>query len=181
MSEDPAGVLLSSALFRVRVMRAILFSIPVGLCSIFGCGDAPGPPFKPQASVKELMVSIVDPAADVVWDSVGTVISEEGVDEWYPKTDEEWAAVQNGAITIMESGNLLMIGDRARDNGAWMDLSRAMIDAGAAALEAAKAKDPDAVFAVGEQIYNACDRCHGLYWIDDKDRGRIRDTPRSRN
>ena len=162
------------------MMRAILSLIPVGLCAIFGCGEAPGPPFKLQASVKELMVSIVDPAADVLWGSVGTVISEEGVDEWYPKTDEEWAAVRNSAVVIMESGNLLMMGDRARDNGVWMELARGMIDAGAAALEAAESRDPDAVFAVGEEIYVACDRCHGLYWIDDKDRGRIRDTPVNR-
>jgi len=161
-------------------MRAILFSIPLGVCANFGCSEAPGPPFEPRANVKELMVSIVDPAADVLWDSVGTVISEEeGVVEWYPKTDEEWAAVRNSAVVIMESGNLLMMGGRARDNGAWMELSRGMIDAGAAALEAAESKDPDAVFAVGEQIYLACDRCHGLYWIDDKDRGRIRETPAS--
>ena len=58
--------------------------------------------------------------------------------------------------------------------------SRAMVDAGAAALEAAESKDPDAVFAIGETVYFACDRCHGLYWIDDADRGRIRDTPRTR-
>jgi hypothetical protein len=160
-------------------MRAIPLLIPVVLCSI-SCGDAPGPPFKPQANVKQIMVSIVDPAADVFWDSVGTIISEEGVVEWYPKTDEEWAAVRNSAVTMMESGNLLMIGARARDNGAWMELSRGMIAAGEAALAAAESKDPDAVFAVGEEIYLACDRCHELYWIDDKDRGRIRDTPKSR-
>ncbi len=160
-------------------MRAILVSI-AALGSVCGCGDPPGPPFKPRATVKELMISIVDPAADVYWDAVGTVISEEGVDEWYPKTDEEWATVRRSAVTLMESGNLLMIGGRARDQGPWMDLSRAMIDAGAAALAAAESKDPEAVFAVGEEVYLACDRCHGLYWIDDADRGRIRDTPRSR-
>jgi hypothetical protein len=161
-------------------MRAILLSIPFGLLCGVGCGHDPGPPFEAKASVKELMISIVDPAADVLWDSVGTVISEEGVDEWYPKTDEEWAAVRRAAVTLMESGNLLMMGDRAKDKGAWMDLSRAMIEAGGAALAAAESKDPDAVFAVGETVYLACDRCHGLYWIDDKDRGRIRDTGKSR-
>jgi hypothetical protein len=126
------------------------------------------------------MVSIVDPAADVLWDSVGTIISEEGVEEWSPKTDEDWAAVRNSAVVIMESGNLLMIGSRARDKGAWMELSRGLVEAGAEALRAAESKDPDAVFAVGESVYLACDRCHALYWIDDEDRGRIRDTPRSR-
>jgi hypothetical protein len=73
-----------------------------------------------------------------------------------------------------------MIGDRARDPELWMQLSKGLVDAGASALEAAESKDPDAVFAVGEEVYFACDRCHALYWIGDKDRGRIRDTPRSR-
>ena len=154
--------------------------VAVPLFALFACGEPEGPPFKPMVDVKQLMVSIVDPAADVLWDSVGTIISEEGVDEWYPKTDEEWAAVENSAIVLMESGNLLMIGDRARDQQAWMQMSRQMIDAAAEALAAARSKDPDAVFAVGETVYFACDRCHGLYWIDDTDRGRIRDTPGTR-
>lgn len=147
---------------------------------VFGCGKDSGPPFEPRANVKELMVSMVDPAADVLWDSVGTIISEEGVDEWYPKTDEEWAKVRASTVVIMEAGNLLMIGNRARDQELWMELSRGMIDAGAKALAAVETRDPDAVFAVGEDVYVACDRCHGLYWIDDKDRGRIRETPKSR-
>ncbi len=157
----------------------LVLLVLVGVVPLVACGEPDGPPFKPMVDVKQLMVSIVDPAADVLWDSVGTVISEEGVDEWYPKTDEEWATVENSAIVLMESGNLLMIGKRARDQTAWMQMSRQMIDAAAEALAAAESKDPDAVFAVGETVYFACDRCHGLYWIDDTDRGRIRDTPRT--
>ena len=152
-----------------------------GALLLAGCGeDRSGPPYKPMVDVKTLMIAMVDPAADVLWDAVGTIITMEGVDEWYPKTDEEWAEVGNAAIVLMESGNLLMMGDRARDQETWMRLSLAMIDAGEAALQAAEARDPEQIFAIGEQIYFACDRCHGLYWIGDEDRGRIRDTPRSR-
>ena len=57
------------------------------------------------------------------------------------------------AIVLMESGNLLMMGDRARDQETWMRLSLAMIDAGEAALQAAEARDPEQIFAIGEQIY----------------------------
>jgi hypothetical protein len=147
-------------------------------CAFAACGDPPGPPFKPMADVKELMVSIVDPAADVLWDSVGTVISEEGVDEWYPETDEEWAKVRQSAVVIMESGNLLMMKPRARDNEVWMQMSQELVDAGNAALEAVDSKDPDAVFAAGETVYVACDRCHQRYWIDATDRSRIREPAR---
>jgi hypothetical protein len=159
------------------VKRAV--ALGVALLAM-GCRNETGPPFEPRADVKELMISMVDPAADVLWDSVGTIISEEGVDEWYPKTDEEWAKVRASTVVIMEAGNLLMIGNRARDQKLWMEMSRGMIEAGAKALAAVETRDPDAVFAVGEDVYVACDRCHGLYWIDDKDRGRIRETPKNR-
>ena len=152
-------------------MRTNLFLVPVSVVLCFGCSTGePEPPFRPMADVQQLMVSIVDPAADILWDSVGTVISEEGIDEWFPRTDEEWAVVQNAAVVIMESGNLLMIGDRARDNLAWMRMAEDLVDAGALALEAAESKDPDAVFAVGSDVYAACDRCHNLYWVGDADR-----------
>lgn len=162
-------------------IRAWLPLSALSACVFWSCSEPEGPPFQTTADTKELMVAMVDPAADVLWDSVGTVITAEGVDEWHPRTDEEWAEVRNSVLVLMEAGNLLMMGDRARDTGAWMELSRGMIDAGAEALEAVEAKDPDAVFAVGETVYFACDRCHALYWIDDRDRGRIRETPRTRN
>lgn len=158
-------------------MRTISFLVPVVLILFFGCSDPKAPPFKPVASVKELMVSVIDPAADVLWDSVGTIISEEGVDEWYPKTDEEWAIVQNSAVVMMEAGNLLMIGERAKDREAWMRMSERLVDAGLLALEAARSKDPDAVFAVGEDVYFACDGCHNLYWVGDEDRRPVRGSP----
>lgn len=143
---------------------------------VAGCvGEPAGPPFKPVADVKTLMVTVIDPAADAVWESVGMILDEHGVTEWAPETDEEWAAVASGAMTIAEGGNLLMIGARARDQDTWMRMAQGMIDAGLAAYEAAQSKDPDAIFDVGGVIYDACDRCHSVYWVGDEDRGRVRD------
>ena len=132
---------------------------------------ASGPPFKPVADIQQLMEMVIDPAADVVWESVGTIITAEETEEIFPRNDEEWAAVRNSAMLLAESGNLLMVGDRAEEvaPGPWMIMSQALVDAGVAAFEAAESKDPDAVFAVGEQIYNACETCHVLYWYTEED------------
>lgn len=130
----------------------------------FGCGSAPqATPFKPVADVKQLMEGVVDPAADVVWDAAGTIITAEKVEEIAPKSDEEWAAVRNGAMVLAESGNLLMMSPRAKDSGRWMKLAQALVDAGAAALSAAKAKDVARVFTAGGDIYDACSNCHQRY------------------
>ncbi len=153
----------------MRQSRIASSVVVLGGIACAACGAEPIP-FTPVSDVKLLMQRVVDPAADAVWDSVGTIITIDGIEEIAPQTDEEWTAVRYGAAVLMESGNLLMLGDRARDNEAWMRLSADLAEAGAAALAAAEARDPEAVFAVGEQVYFACDRCHNLYWVGDETR-----------
>jgi hypothetical protein len=106
---------------------------------------------------------VVDPAADAIWDSVKTIITESGTKEIAPHTDEEWAAVRNGAATLAESGNLLIIEGRARDRNEWLAAVRRLTDAADGALKAAESKNADAVFAAGGRIYDACAACHRRY------------------
>ena len=61
------------------------------------------PEYLPTATVKDLMLSVVDPAADVVWLSVTTVQNEDGLVETRPTSDEEWTMVRQGAITLAEA------------------------------------------------------------------------------
>jgi hypothetical protein len=129
------------------------------------CREA-APPFRPVADVKQLMNSVVDPAADVVWESVGTIVSAQGTEELAPKTDEEWAAVLNSAYVIAESGNLMMMGNRVRDTGEWMRQSQALIDVGIRTVKAAQAKDKDAIFTLGGEIYDVCANCHKTYAVE---------------
>jgi hypothetical protein len=143
----------------------------MGVVLIVACetpSTAP-PPFVPVGDVQQLMEMVIDPAADIVWESVGTIVTFDGTEEIFPRSDEEWSTVRNSAMVLAESGNLLMVGDRAKGEGPWMIMSQALVEAGMVALEAAEAKDPEAVFAVGEQIYNACETCHVLYWYTEED------------
>ena len=131
------------------------------------------PPFRTEATVRMLMANMVDPAADLVWDAVGTVLDYTGEHHWEPETEEDWLSVRFGAMSLVEAGNLLMMDTRARDQDQWIRLSQAMMDAGTEVFGAAVAEDADQVFALGETVYNSCNNCHMLYWIDDADRGRV--------
>ena len=75
---------------------------------------------KPIASIRQLHDAMITPASDAIF-NVGVAA---------PRNDQEWLAVQNAAVTLTESGNLLMLGSRARDRGRWMRMSRSMVDAG---------------------------------------------------
>jgi hypothetical protein len=136
-----------------------------GLAAL-GCAHRqppPAPPFKPVTTVVELMESVIAHAAEVYWGSVHVTVDEDGVHESYPEDDEEWESVWAAALALAESGNLLMMTPRAIDDGAWMQFSRSLIDAGVEAAAAAEAHNVDRVFAAGEQVYNVCTACHARY------------------
>jgi len=143
-------------------MNMLRWSIAAALTvSACGGGNEP-PPFKPIADTALLMEAVIDPMADVIWGSVGTIITAAGEEHIRPKTEEEWMAVRNAAVAVTEAGNLLMMVPRAKD-AEWMRISQAMIDTGAAAIKAAEAKDPDGVFDAGADIYAVCTNCHAKY------------------
>ena len=109
------------------------------------------------------MQSVIDPSADEIWDSVRTIITKDGTEEFRPRTNQEWDAVRNHAVALAESGNLLMMVPRAKDGGEWMTLAQRMIDTGQEAIRAAEAKNADRLFTVGGDIYDACSACHQKY------------------
>src|SRR6202163_1972072 len=64
------------------------------------------------SSIRDIMDSIIDPSADVLWGAAGTVVDKEGIHELFPKTQDEWLDVRRAAVRIIEGGNLLMMPGR---------------------------------------------------------------------
>ena len=83
---------------------------PLSPHSTSGSGDAPGTSALPPSGV--------------------LVVDAEGEHYFRPTSDEEWLAVENAAFMVAESGNLLMMRERALDDGTWMAMSQALIDVG---------------------------------------------------
>jgi hypothetical protein len=144
----------------MRPVRALALARAV---IVAGCGGPQPPPFKPLADNKLLMQAVVDPNADIVWDAVKTIDSKEGTEEIRPRNDAQWTVVRNAAVTLAESGNLLMMVPRAKDGGEWMKLSQQLIDTSEAAIKAADAKNADRLFTIGGDIYQSCSACHQKY------------------
>ena len=145
-------------------MRTLLWPSPLIILASSPCPRPaplpPPPPFQTVATTKELMNAVLDPAVDVLWDAVGWIVTSEGTFEKAPATDEEWAAVRASAITLAESGNLLMIGIRCCGAPEWITQSQALIDHSKRAIQAIDKKDKDALFTIGGDIYDVCTNCH---------------------
>jgi len=129
-------------------------------------GDAAS--FDTSIDTRQLMSWLIDPSSKVVFGAVATIVTDKGEENIQPRTDEEWNTVRNNAVTVLESGNLLMIEGRARnsqitDIADWNAKSRAMSAAARTAIEATDVKDPEALFAASGDIYQACTDCHAKY------------------
>jgi hypothetical protein len=128
-------------------MRAIT------LLLLAGAVVAQAPAFQPVGTVSQIMISVTYPTSDAIF----------YVERNPPKTEKEWNELQAQALILAESGNLLMMGRRARDQGDWIKESQEMVEVGAAAYKAALAKDLPAIVALNQRLNDACVNCHQQY------------------
>jgi hypothetical protein len=148
-------------------MRTRLLMILVVTATFLGGCASQAPPYKVAATLEQLMEGTMAHAAEVYWDSVQTIVDETGIHDQYPKTDEEWEGVWASALTIAESGNLLMMPSRAKDSGEWMAFASQLVDVGMEAARAAESQDREKVLDVGGRIYVVCTECHRKYIPED--------------
>ena len=125
-------------------------------------------PFKPVVTLKQLMAEVLEPAANVYWEAVGSITDAKGTREIAPKTDTQWVAVRNSATIVAEAGNLLMLDGRARNTSEWMSLSRSLIEVAERARAVADTHDAKGVFDAGAELYEACVACHAIYYVGPK-------------
>ena len=137
----------------------------LGLVS--GCAPPPvEAPYEPVTEVSELMLWVLEPASEVLWDSAGQIVTEEGVKDLAPTTERGWDRVRNQSALVAELGNLLMMPHFAQDRPDWIAMSRGLVRAGMRARRATEARDADELFESGAALYQACLSCHRVYWPD---------------
>ncbi len=109
-----------------------------------------------------------------------------------PKTDEEWAKVRVGAVSMAEGAYLLKIprpftppgedndpdssellaaaikAKVERDPVLWEAKIEALRNVGRAVLEIVERKDANALLGANEDLDNACEGCHLEFWYPDQ-------------
>lgn len=177
----------------------------IGLAAVMvlaaGCSSKPAetsaasgePPFRTTGTIKDIMDSVVDPSADVLWDSVSTTINRQGVQDKQPRTDDEWKEVRRSAIALVEATNLLVMegrkvapaGDKSQnpeielgpeeiqklvdaDRAGWIKYAHGLHDAAMVALKAIDGKSVQGLMDAGEGIDEACENCHKHYWYPNE-------------
>ena len=129
------------------------------------------------ANLNQLMRGVLYPAANVVFfaqaENPGDVKPVPGQDpsmatDPLTSTFGGWQAIENAALALAESANLLLVPGRICSNGApvpmkdpdWAPLVQKVRDAGLMAYKAAQAKDQDKMIDISETLSGACAGCH---------------------
>ena len=145
--------------------------------SLIAQGPSPNAPQQVHADLNQLMRGVLYPAANVVFsaqaDDPGDVKFIPGHDpamstDPLTSTFGGWVAVENAALALAESANLLLIPGRSCSNGApvptkdpaWAMFVQEVRDASMKAYKAAQAKDQDKMIELSGTLSTACAGCH---------------------
>ena len=137
------------------------------------------------------MRDMIDPASDNVFNAVRAVTTKNGTVETEPKTDEDWEKIRIGAVTLAEGIYLLKIprpfappGDENNSTGPepeelspaqikakleadpvlWNAKIEALRNVGLEVLDIVKKKNVKELWDAGENLDQACESCHLIYW-----------------
>lgn len=155
--------------------------------------DAPTP--EPHANLAQLMRAIPFPNSNIIYDAgnedpeAAKKAAEGGAGgggsatKNYSNIYAGWQQVENAALALSETANLLMIPGRMCENGKpaptdredFKKFTAQLAAAGEAAYKAAQSKNLDTMLEVGDTVTQACSDCHEVY--RDKEDNADRCTP----
>jgi len=122
------------------------------------------PPYNTNIPISEVMVHVMNPAGYQFWSGWGVIEDQHGTRDLAPKTEAEWMIVENGAATVVQTTNAIMVPGYARDPTAeWNRLAQNVANIALRGKEAAEKHDKAVLGDIGEQLDVACDACHAKF------------------
>jgi hypothetical protein len=139
---------------------------------------ARGPAPKVEANLAQLMKGILFPSSNVIFAAQGQNPAEvppardpSTATDPLANSYGKWQAVENSALALAESANLLTIPGRKCSNGRdvpmgnpdWAKFVQGLRDAGMKAYKAAQAENQDQILDAADTMTTACANCHEKY------------------
>ena len=163
-----------------RAGRAGIICLALALCAGFLTAQATPPTStpKPAADVNQLMRALFFPNSNVVfftqrYDPTKVKKSEEpsGATDPLLGVFGGWEAVENSALTMADSADLLMTAGRKCSNDRpapvanadWAKFVEGLRDASMVAYRAALTKDQDKMLQASDVLAASCSSCHNKY------------------
>lgn len=165
-----------------------LYGVLGSMLLLAACGQTPPPAEpapapaavpQPHSNLAQLMRGIPFTFSNIIFDTQsadpgvpkksGDIAA--GATASYAAVYGGWQEVENSALALAETANLIMIPGRFCENGRPVPIDRedfraaaqGLRDAGMAAYKAAQSKNLDTMIEVSDTVSNACATCHEPY------------------
>lgn len=149
-------------------------------------------PYQPVATFQEVMDSVVDPAADYLWEAVSSKADAQGTHDFAPHTAGEWHQLRQRAVVLVEAANLIAVPGRRVAYGTTtiekigpldvdkiqqrLDTQHEQLVGFAGALREISLKlvadvdrkDTEAIMEHGGTLDEVCEACHKVFWYPDQ-------------
>lgn len=157
--------------------RAVGFCVWMLIVPEFVTAQKPAA-LQPQANLSQLMRGILFPNSNVVFSAQSDDPAEVKpakkpslATDPLTSTYGKWDAVENSALALVESANLMMMPGRKCANGVdvpvtspeWAKFVQELRDAGMKSYQAAKAKSQDNILDATDALTTSCGHCHGKW------------------
>jgi hypothetical protein len=150
-------------------------------------------PYQMDATILEIMASIVMPSADILWNSVVAYATKDGLVEEVPETDEDWEKLRWSAVNLAEATNLIMMPGRQVDHPgvasdapgvelgpdqiqalindnrpAWNAHAQVLHNTALQTIRIIDERNVEGLSEIGGAIDEACESCHTQFWYPDQ-------------
>jgi Cytochrome C' len=158
--------------------------------------SSPAPsPYRPVATIQEIMQAVIDPNIDFVWNSVSSVSTVQGTEEKSPQSDQDWLDIKQHALVVAEAANLLVVEGRTvahnsantssggaelsaqaiqqlidTNRGAFVQRAQELQQAVNQVLAAIEHKNVEELENGGGLVEHACEQCHTQFWYPNDNR-----------
>ena len=156
-----------------------IFSVSVVVVFFFvGVTTAQAPPAQPYANLAQVMRGMLFPNANILFDvqthdpaAPKKTETGDGATATFSNIYTGWQVVENSALILAESANLIMMPGRRCENGRAVPIQRAdyqkaaqeLVVAARAMYKAAQSKNQELASDATNDVAGACENCHSVY------------------
>lgn len=180
-----------SNFLRAILQPVVLMAAVVGFISLAGGAESEAVLVASDASLSEIMATIVMPSADTLWTAVAVDVTAAGTVLTAPETEADWQRIRAGAADLVAVTDKLLnenlpisnaepvepppgelgpqqIAELRKENwAAWSAHVLVLQGVAQSALKMVDAKDTEGLSEVGGALDEACESCHLQFWYPE--------------
>ena len=186
-----AGSTNLSHCLRIIIQPVLAVAAVVGFISLAGGAESEAELIASDASLSEVMATIVMPSADVLWTAVAVDVTAAGIVLTAPETEEDWQRIRTSAVNLAAATDKLLNENLPVSNAEpvepppgelgpqqitslrkekwqeWTAHVYVLHEVAESALKMIDAKDTEGLSEVGGSLDEACESCHLQFWYPE--------------